>query len=44
MSIQTKTAARRASAVAQRVLDQFGVLFLLAISVTTAGATILVGG
>jgi len=44
MSIQnTQTAARKSFISLERIADQIGVFFLLALGLSTAGATILVG-
>jgi hypothetical protein len=39
----TQTAVRRAASVIERAFDRIGVLFLLAMGVGAAGATLLVG-
>jgi len=44
MTIQhTQAMARKSGLTLERVLDQLGVLFLLALGLSTAGATLLVG-
>lgn len=40
---QTQAMARKSGLTLERVLDQLGVLFLLALGLSTAGATLLVG-
>jgi hypothetical protein len=44
MSTQSSSARRTLSALVERAVDRFGVLFLLILGVSTAGATMLVGG